>query len=234
MTGCLLAEDSLVTARGHQVEKTNFFYLLGALLFLLIAFPLAQDFGYTSMPMMRAVVFSVLLLVGIWSLKGGGRLFLIGMGFVIAGIALNVLAATLDTLLLRYSSMLAISGFLVVAIIHTLRQVVIEAGINVNRLVGAICVYLLLGIIWAFAYSLLALVASDSFTGFSAQHGPALDSNWLYFSFVTLTTLGYGDITPVSATARTLAYLQALTGQFYVAVLVAGLVSAYISERQDS
>ena len=51
---------------------------------------------------------------------------------------------------------------------------------------------------------------------------------------MTLTTLGYGDITPVSATARSLAYLQAIAGQFYIAVLVAGLVSAYISDKQSS
>ena len=63
---------------------------------------------------------------------------------------------------------------------------------------------------------------------------PRSDSSWLYFSFVTLTTLGYGDITPVSATARSLSFMQAVAGQFYVAVLVAGLVSAYISDRRDS
>ena len=56
---------------------------------------------------------------------------------------------------------------------------------------------------------------------------------WLYFSFVTMTTLGYGDLLPVSATARAMAYMQAVFGQLYVAILVAGLVSAYISARQS-
>jgi hypothetical protein len=64
-----------------------------------------------------------------------------------------------------------------------------------------------------------------------AMHGGPWDSDWLYFSFVTMTTLGYGDLLPLSGAARLLAYLQAVFGQFYIAILVAGLVSAYISSR---
>ena len=216
------------------MAKTNFFYLLGALLFLLIAFPLAQDFGYQDMPLVRAVVFSVLLLIGIWSLKGSGRLHVVGMVFVVTGIALSVLAANLDVMALRYGSNLAMFGFLIVAITHTLRQVVFGTELDTNRLVGAICVFLLLGMIWAFAYSLLDLAVPDSFGGLGPGHTPGFDSGWLYFSFVTLTTLGYGDITPATGIARTLSYMQAVAGQFYVAVLVAGLVSAFIAERQGS
>lgn len=221
-------------ANGFDMEKTNFFYLLGALLFLLVAFPLLQDLGYQNMPIVRAVVFSVLLLVGVWSLKGSGRLHLAGMVFVVAGIALSILAVNLDTMAFRYGTKLAMFGFLVVAIIHTLRQVVFGTELDANRLVGAICVFLLLGMIWAFAYSLLELAVPDSFRGLGVGAGPEFDSGWLYFSFVTLTTLGYGDITPATGIARTLAYMQAVAGQFYVAVLVAGLVSAYISDRQGS
>jgi voltage-gated potassium channel len=216
------------------MEKTNFFYLLGALLFLLLALPLAHDLGLAHMPIMRAIIFSVALLVGIWSLKKGGRFFVLGMLFVVGGIALSVLAANLDMMLFQYGSMLAMIGFLIVAISYTLGQVVFGTQMSANRLVGAICVFLLLGIIWSFAYSLLELAIPNSFKGFSPGVGPGADTSWLYFSFVTLTTLGYGDITPVTAVARTLTYLQAVAGQFYIAVLVAGLVSAYISSRQKS
>jgi len=216
------------------MEKTNFFYLLGALLFLLLALPLAHDFGLADKPFMRAVIFSILLLVGSWSLKEGGRYFFWGMLFVVLGIAFSILAANQDTTLFRFGSILAMIGFLVVAISYTLGQVVFGTDMSANRLVGAICVFLLLGIIWAFGYALLELAVPDSFKGFDPGHGPGADSAWLYFSFVTLTTLGYGDITPVTAVARTLAYLQAVAGQFYIAVLVAGLVSGYISARQQS
>lgn len=212
--------------------KTNFFYLLGALLFLLVAVPMMHDLDVGDRPLIRAIIYSVMLIVGIWSLRGGGRFYWAGIVFVVSGIALSILAANVDVMLLRYASMLSICGFLVVAISFTLRQVVFGTEINANRMVGAICVFLLLGIIWSFAYALLELAAPNSFKGFSPEFGPGIDSSWLYFSFVTLTTLGYGDISPVSAMARTLAYMQAVAGQFYIAVLVAGLVSAYISERR--
>lgn len=216
------------------MARTNFFYLLSALLFLLIAFPLAQDLEYDNMPIMRAIVFTVLLLVGIWSLKGSGRLFVIGMVFVVAGIAMSILALNADTMAFRYGTKLAMFGFLIVAITHTLRQVVFGTELDTNRLVGAICVFLLLGMIWAFAYSLLELAVPNSFNGLGTLNSSEFDSGWLYFSFVTLTTLGYGDITPATGIARTLAYMQAVAGQFYVAVLVAGLVSAYISDKQGT
>ena len=214
--------------------NTNFFYLLGALLFLLLGTPLAHDLGLGSEPVVRGILFSVLLLVGVWSLKGGRRFFQVGMTFVVAGLVLNVLAIQMDSIVFRVCSILVLVGFLIVAISFALRQVVFGVDMNLNRLVGAICVFLLLGLIWSFAYALLELVVPGSFKGFSPGHGPGEDSSWLYFSFVTLTTLGYGDITPVSATARSLSFMQAVAGQFYVAVLVAGLVSAYISDRRDS
>ena len=218
---------------GRPNHKTNFFYLLGALLFLLLASPILQDLGLEESRITRAIVYSVLLLTGVWSLRGG-RFYVAGFVFVFAGIALSAIATSTDAPALYYASTLAIFGFLAIAIIHALKQVVFGTEMNVNRLVGAICVFLLLGILWAFAYSMLEIAVPGSFSGFSPGHDPKSDSSWIYFSFVTLTTLGYGDITPESAVARTLAYIQAVVGLFYMAVLVAGLVSAYISEKQGS
>jgi len=77
------------------------------------------------------------------------------------------------------------------------------------------------------------LCIGNSPPGRSPSPDRGWDSEWLYFSFVTMTTLGYGDILPVSAAARGLAYMQAIVGQFYIAILVAGLVSAYVSNRGE-
>lgn len=216
------------------MQKTNFFYLLVALLFLLLSVPITDDLRGISAPVAKAVVFSVMLLIGIWSLRGSGRFFSIGLAFVVAGFVLNIVAIYSHITFFQYSAILAVMGFLFVTITFTLRQVVVGTEINANRLVGAICVYLMLGVIWALAYSLVELAAPGSFGGVAAGQDAGWDSEWLYFSFVTLTTLGYGDILPLSALARALAYMEAVTGQFYVAILVAGLVSAYISDRQSA
>ena len=216
------------------MQQTNFFYLLIALLIVLVSIPLADDLDIARLPVVRALIFSGLLIVGVWSLRGGGRFFATGMTFVVVGVALNVLAVNIDSAALQHAASLALVGFLLVAIAYTLRQVVIGRDINANRLVGAICVYLLLGMIWAMSYSLVDAMSPGSFAGFSPMADRGWDSEWLYFSFVTMTTLGYGDILPVSATARGLAYMQAVVGQFYIAMLVAGLVGAYIGSHQQS
>jgi hypothetical protein len=104
-------------------------------------------------------------------------------------------------------------------------------GINVfarghaldDRVFGAIVLYLLLGVMWAFAYSMLGVLVPDGFAGGSG-HARVL-SEWVYFSFVTLTTVGYGDITPVARAARSLAMLEALVGQLYPAIIIARIVS---------
>jgi hypothetical protein len=217
----------------YSVGRTNFFYLLTALLVLLVAIPLADDLDLVGAPIVRGLVFSCLLVIGVWSLKGGGRFFSVGMGFVIAGVILNVLAIQVQSPIFQYGSLLSLLGFMLVAISFTLKQVVIGTDITANRVVGAICVYLLLGVIWAMAYTLINAISPGSFAGFSPTDGSVLDSEWLYFSFVTMTTLGYGDILPVSATARGVAYMQAIVGQFYIAVLVAGLVGAYVSNKTE-
>jgi hypothetical protein len=167
-------------------------------------------------------------------LRGSGRWFSVGIAFVIAGIVFNVLALNLASPVYLYASFAALFGFLLLAISFTLKQIAIATDISPNRLIGAVCVYLLLGVIWAVAYTMLEMISPGSFGGFTPLQGRRWDSEWLYFSFVTMTTLGYGDILPLSATARALAYMQAVFGQLYVAILVAGLVSALISSRQGN
>ncbi len=64
------------------------------------------------------------------------------------------------------------------------------------------------------------------------QGGSSWSPDWIYYSFVTLTTVGYGDMLPLTFSARALSYIETIFGQFYLAVLVAGLVSAYLSSKQ--
>ncbi len=89
------------------MNKNNFTYLLAALLVLLLGIPLAHDLAVASAPLIRSLMFSLLLIIGIWSLRGGGRFFTVGMTFVVAGVLLNVLAISIDSRLLFYGSFVA-------------------------------------------------------------------------------------------------------------------------------
>ena len=105
-----------------------------------------------------------------------------------------------------------------------------RGSITARRIQGAIAVYLLLGFIWAQAYELVALWHPGSFTGTVDGRGSL---PWTYYSFVTLTTMGYGDIMPVHPLARAAAVLEALTGQLYLAIMLARLVSLELQSRRD-
>ncbi len=107
--------------------------------------------------------------------------------------------------------------------------------VDQNRLMGAMCVYLLIGLAWAYVFTLIHVVSPTSFEGIV---GPTTDAHakamqFVYYSFVTLTTLGYGEITPASPVAQTLAYMEAVSGQFYLTILVAALVGMILSRRQS-
>lgn len=122
-----------------------------------------------------------------------------------------------------------------VLLVSALRESVFSTGpANYDRIIGAISIYLALTIAWAFAYALLEIHWPGSFTLDETNPegiSPNLISEMFYFSTTTLTTLGYGDIVPVSQPARTLAVMEAMTGQVYIAVVIAYLVGQNISER---
>ncbi len=103
-----------------------------------------------------------------------------------------------------------------------------------DRIVGAICVYMLIGLGWAAVYETVDGVIPGSFR-FPADTAWAAPGSlrYRYFSFVTLATLGYGDITPVTALAGTLASLEAIAGQLYIGITVARLVALSLTDRAD-
>jgi len=102
-------------------------------------------------------------------------------------------------------------------------QVFRRGAVNSHRILGAVAVYLLIGLAWASAYELLHFVRPGAFSG--ALAAEPVPQTWIYYSFVTLTTMGYGDITPVHPVARSLAIAEALTGQLYLAITLASLVA---------
>ena len=213
--------------------KNNFSYLLIALLIFLVGVPLAIDFHLLPIGLIRVIGFSTLLAIGLWSLRSSGRVFSAAIAFVIAGIMLNLLYEYYDNTVFLYTSTLAMLAFLFTAAGVAMKQIAMDENISANRIIGAVCVYLMLGVIWALMYSLMETVIPGSFAGLADQAANSKwNPDWVYFSFVTLTTLGYGDILPLTFSARSLAYFEAIIGQFYLAVLVAGLVGAYLSEKQ--
>jgi hypothetical protein len=106
---------------------------------------------------------------------------------------------------------------------HVLRN----GRVTGEKIFAAICAYLLIGILWALLYSLMHSIFPGAFNIESPQM-----SDFIYYSFITLSTLGYGDITPLIPSVQALAYVEAITGQIYLAVLIAGLVGMHVANPQ--
>jgi hypothetical protein len=120
------------------------------------------------------------------------------------------------------------------ALYRILRAVLVNQASG-DAIFGAVCGYLLLGIIWALVYSAVETASPGSFTSATSSKtvmvAGRLDRGVLsYYSFITLATVGYGDVTPSTPLARTLAWIEAITGQFYLAILVAGLVGIKVTQ----
>jgi hypothetical protein len=114
-------------------------------------------------------------------------------------------------------------------VVNLLRFVLRAPSVNTEVLCASISAYLLLGLLWTFGYWLVAELTPGAFS-FNTASGVEQSMkgfNGLYFSFITMSTVGYGDITPVSSVARMLAAMEAVVGLLFVAVLIARLVAIY-------
>jgi len=118
--------------------------------------------------------------------------------------------------------------FLAAVLLVCLSRVVDESPVNEDKILGAICVYLLIGVIFSFVYEINFILDPQAIDlGERFQDSGTPQQFWVfsYFSFVTLTTLGYGDVLPVAPFARSMATLEAIIGPLYLAILIARLVS---------
>jgi len=110
-------------------------------------------------------------------------------------------------------------------------EVLLTGSVDINKIVGSVALYLLLALIWSIFYTMLLEFSPEAMKGVEAGQWVDNMSIMTYFSFVTLTTLGYGDISPVSPVAQVLVVLEAVTGMFYIAIIVASLIGAAMRHR---
>ena len=224
--------------KAHITKMThhdNFIYLTFALVLLLLSTAIAQQFFDASIQRFVQSTTVITLLLGVWGVKSERVLFSKAAIFPIAIVTTSLLGNYSDTLGIEFTHLILMLIFFIFTAMQTVKQVVFSGKIDGNKILGAICLYLLLGLIWALIYTLVQLFSGDAFHGLTPQtHWYMLFPDFIYFSFVTLTTLGFGDITPSLPITRFLVYFEAIFGQFYLAIVIASLVGSRLSvERQD-
>jgi hypothetical protein len=197
------------------IAPDHFGVLLALLLLLFVSLPLLGDlrFGAVLIATLATVVLALTFVAS--GIERGWALAIVGVG----GVAVMLIAG--DTL--RSGSTndalasALVTGLLAATPVLVLRRILGHERVTGSTVAGALCAYLLIGFTFASAYRTIAETDADAFT-------VELGSEANYFSFVTLTTLGYGDISPVSEVARSFATLEAVLGQVVLVTLVARFV----------
>jgi Ion channel len=201
--------------------------LLISLVVLFICAPFVEEFKGGDLVVTS--LFSLVLLAGVLAVADRKRILVFAIVLVIPAIAgrwINHFRPDLVSPAVFLTAGLILIAFVVA---NLLRFVLRAPSVNVEVLCASIAAYLMLGLMWAMAYWLVDQMTPGGAFSFNTNAGPRSMKGFtgFYFSFITLSTVGYGDITPVSRTARWLAAMEAMTGLLYVAVLIARLVSLY-------
>ena len=213
-----------------MTRQDNFVYLTFALILLLLGTSLAQQFFDHSVQRLVQSATIVTLLVAVWGVDSKDFVLRRTFIFPVAILFFSFFGAWLDNAGFDQLYLLLILSFFISTALRTAKQVLFTGDIDGNKILGAICLYLLMGLIWAVIYTLVELSFADSFTNTNAtSQWFTLFPDFIYFSFVTITTLGFGDVSPKLPLSRFLVYLEAIVGQFYLAILVASLVGSHMS-----
>lgn len=212
-------------------RRGKFTGLLAALVALAIAHPMVREGAAANLTYdLLATTVSVAAIVLVFPTKGSRIIAtLLALPFL-AGVFVSERLAGLDPRMAGVFLHLLPAIFLAYTVLTILRTIFGMQEVLADSINGALCGYLLIGLAFGHLYCLTEELSPGAFANMTPPRDvPHLRATLTYFSFVTLTTLGYGDITPHVPTARTLAWVEAVTGQFYVAVVVAELVALKVS-----
>ncbi len=219
----------MADASSPTPPRFAFTTVLVALLVLLIAYPF---FEFSARSQLAFDALSTLVIVSSVRVAAQSR-------------RLMLIAALLGVpaLMIRWSAFYT-GSFVIEGLTHALSvlyfgfvtgvilmNVLRSQSVTTDTIVGGVAVYLMTGVIGSQLFALVEHLAPGALS--QPSHGRDDPALFLYFSFVTMTTLGYGDVTPTHPVARTLAYLLAVFGQLYVAILIARLVGMHISTDRD-
>ena len=213
-----------ITATRTAIGASRQFRVLAAILLLLVVSPLAEAGALAEEVVVLAT--SLLLVAAVYAASDDAGWRRLAAGNAVAWFGLAVAATVTDGVLAAAAADVLLLVFCGITGAATLRHVTRAPVVTFDVLCGALTVYLLIGVAWAVTYDLM-LIADPGALAVTASGSHEAWSQALYFSFTTLTTLGYGDVLAVSPVARMWATIESVAGTFYMALLVARLVSLY-------
>jgi len=211
-------------------EKYGFRNLLFFLLLYIFGSPFLTNFP--SFAILAHLSLSASLLLSVYAIKKKQGFRTTAMIFLLPVLVLYWCAIYDVIGSGRIYSYILLSLYLGLLVFTFAAQIAKFKVITLNTIIATLCLYLIIGLFWGALYSLLYELSPGSYSGALLDN---TDGNkfslFIYFSIVTLTTLGYGDITPQTLEASSLCQLEAIVGQFFTAVVIAWLVGSYASSK---
>ena len=215
--------------------------LLIALVSLFVTMPLAATSDHPLMAQtLRSVAFSLVVVTAAFAALKDARSKVLILALAFAAVVAGLVDEATTEIAIQTGSHLLTIGLLACSITSISRALLTARHVDYDILAASLCVYALIVVLWAVLFSLLEIYSPGAFSNALSNESPVMRfgsgdaSVALYFSLVTITTLGYGDLVPVTAGARSLAALEAFVGQAFVAILVARLVGLHIMSATDS
>ncbi len=211
-------------------------WLFAALVVTHVVAPFAADaerVSNVSSASIGALLYTGILLTGLLTLRRLRRHTWLVLLAVVPALVLNWLTVSLPFRTVAVLSAISFALFLGILLVVLLSYVLNDEKVTADKLFGASAAYFLIAHFWGMLYYLVALGDAEAFVGIETLDPNVRSLGVLYYSFVTLTTLGYGDILPVSLKARSLATLEATVGVLYTVVLVARLVGLYLAAEEE-
>ncbi len=215
-------------AEGKAGMNSPFVYLAVAILAMILTTPFLQD--YIGIRLLLDFFYSAIFISAIYLVSKDKRY--IKLAILFAAPMILSLWAKYFFANVHIISIGRICGiiFFAIAIFYCGRFILKSPHVSRDVIIAAVVIYLLMALMWSYAYSLLEFYQPGSF---QSAEGQIMSSRqfFLYYSFVTMTTLGYGDVIPLAAKAKSLAILQAFIGQVYLVVVLAWLVGMHVSRK---
>jgi hypothetical protein len=217
--------------RREGVYRYSVAYFLAALVALLLTVPLVDEF--IAGELVESVLITVVLLSAVVAVGGRRRSLIAGLALVAPAVVAKWINHLWPHLIPPAVSQVTAVVFLAFVTFRLGHFILTAPRVDSEVLCAAISVYLIFGLMWGFLYVLVAGINPKAFAfTVSPDANPGMARfPALYFSFITLTTVGYGDIVPLSKAARVLAAAEAIAGVFFPAIVIARLVALYSTTK---
>lgn len=217
-----MSDNLQVQSEGESLRRFTSVELLIAIAAYFVTLPFVE--ALSSGPLIESILLSIVLVSGVLVVSGRGSALFVGLVLAVPTLVGRWMNHYWPDLMPPELFLIGGILFVIFVIVHLLRSVLGASSVTTEVICASLAAYLLLGLLWALGYWLVAELIPNAFA-FSGGDKTLQGFNGLYFSFITLASVGYGDITPVAKVARMLAASEAITGLLYLAVLIARLVS---------